>query len=128
DLINHNHLYASRRTYGRGCATNSGPAANTAATVTHITRGPEARCVSMSAMFGKKVKEYVRFERWILILIVVVFALRLGLSLAGVSNKNGRLVSPAEWVSISLVLLVGLLYFAIAVQTTGFGTYKHLFP
>ena len=83
----------------------------------------------MSAMFGKKVKEYVRFERWILILIVVVFALRLGLSLAGVSNKeNGRLASPAEWVSINLVLLVGILYCAIAVQTTGFGTYKHLFP
>ena len=80
-------------------------------------------------MFGKKVKEYVRFERWILILIVVVFALRLGLSLAGVSNKEaGRVASPTEWVSINLVLLVGILYCAIAVQTTGFGTYKHLFP
>ena len=42
----------------------------------------------MSAMFGKKVKEYVRFEQWILILIVVVFALRLGLSLAGVSKAE----------------------------------------
>jgi hypothetical protein len=39
-----------------------------------------AENVTMSAMFGKKVKEYLRFERWILILIVVVFALRLGLS------------------------------------------------
>lgn len=83
--------------------------------------GPEARCDTISAMFGKKVEEYVRFERWILILIVVVFALRLGLSLAGVSNNK------TEWVSINLVLLVGLLYCAIAVQTTGFGTYKHLF-
>ena len=88
----------------------------------------------MSAMFGKKVKEYVRFERWILILIVVVFALRLGLSLAGVSNGgNTRLrwygdYKATEWVSINLVLLVGILYCAIAVQTTGFGTYKHLFP
>ena len=86
----------------------------------------------MSAMFGKKVKEYVRFERWILILIVVVFALRLGLSLAGVSNANspGKFLLPkqTEWISINLVLLVGILYCAIAVQTTGFGTYKHLFP
>jgi 23S rRNA (uracil1939-C5)-methyltransferase len=85
----------------------------------------------LPAVFGKKVKEYVRFERWILILIVVVFALRLGLSLAGVSNKEngfGRLASGPEWVSINLVLLVGILYCAIAVQTTGFGTYKHLFP
>ena len=32
------------------------------------------------------------------------------------------------WVSINLVLLAGLLYCAIAVQTAGFGTYKHLFP
>ena len=101
----------------------------------------------MSAMFGKKVKEYVRFERWILILIVVVFALRLGLSLAGVGeaktpiNLRWALGVPVaganvanlsnkvtELVSINLVLLVGILYCAIAVQTTGFGTYKHLFP
>jgi len=84
-------------------------------------------------MFGKKVKEYVRFERWILILIVVVFALRLGLSLAGAS-VGGNIAAldgnykATEWVSINLVLLVGILYCAIAVQTTGFGTYKHLFP
>jgi hypothetical protein len=93
--------------------------------------------VTMSAMFGKKVKEYVRFEWWILILIVVVFALRLGLSLAGVSNAEypvmvGTVVptipKATEWVSINLVLLVGILYCAIAVQTRGFGTYKHLFP
>ena len=51
-------------------------------------RGPEGRCVTMPAMFGKKVEEYVRFERWILILIVVVFALRLGLSLAGVGEAK----------------------------------------
>src|SRR5215831_10750618 len=86
----------------------------------------------MSAMFGKKLKEYVRFERWILILVVVVFALRLGLSLAGVSNaySPGKFLLPkeTEWVSINLVLLAGILYCAIAVQTTGFGTYKHLFP
>jgi hypothetical protein len=87
----------------------------------------------MPAMFGKKVKEYVRFERWILILIVVVFALRLGLSLAGVP-VGGNIAAldgnykAIEWVSINLVLLVGILYCAIAVQTTGFGTYKHLFP
>jgi hypothetical protein len=92
----------------------------------------------MSAMFGKKVKEYVRFERWILILIVVVFALRLGLSLAGVSKAEYPFITTTgiqtplpkgtEWVSINLVLLVGILYCAIAVQTRGFGTYKHLFP
>jgi len=88
-------------------------------------------------MFGKKLEEYVRFERWILILIVVVFALRLGLSLAGVSKAESPVMTrtgiptipkATEWVSINLVLLVGILYCAIAVQTRGFGTYKHLFP
>jgi hypothetical protein len=100
-------------------------------------------------MFGKKVKEYVRFERWILILIVVVFALRLGLSLAGVSKAEHPFITRTgiqtplpkgtEWLSINLVLLAGILYCAIAVQTRGFGcaiavqtrgfgTYKHLFP
>jgi len=88
-------------------------------------------------MFGKKLGEYFRFERWILILIVVVFALRLGLSLAGVSKpelpvmtRTGIPTIPkaAEWVSLNLVLLVGILYCAIAVQARGFGTYKHLFP
>ena len=64
----------------------------------------------MPDMFGKKSEDYIRFERWILFLIMVVFALRLGLSLAGVSNNK------TEWVSINLVLLVGLLYCAIAVQ------------
>jgi len=97
------------------------------------SRVAQKRCVSMSAMFGKQVKEYVHFERWILILIVVVFALRLGLSLAGVP-VGGNIAAldgnykATEWVSINLVLLVGILYCAIAVQTRGFGTYKHLFP
>ena len=91
----------------------------------------------MSAMLGKKVKEYIRFEWWILILIVMVFALRLSLSLAGASKaeypvmtRTGIPTIPkaTEWVSINLVLLVGIVYCAIAVQTRGFGTYKHLFP
>ena len=88
-------------------------------------------------MLGKKVTEYVRFERWILILIVVVFALRLGLSLAGVSKpempvmtRTGIPTIPkaTEWLSINLVLLAGIVYCAIGVETRGFGTYKHLFP
>jgi hypothetical protein len=73
-------------------------------------------------MFGKKPEEYVRFERWILILIAVVFAARLALSLAGVPNEQ------ASRVSVNLTLLFGTIYCAVAVHTTGFGTYKHLFP
>jgi hypothetical protein len=32
-----------------------------------------------------------------------------------------------RWVSINIVLLVGLIYCSIAVHTTGFGSYKQLF-
>ena len=54
-----------------------------------VPRGRSAYGVTISAaMFGRNLGEYVRFERWILIAIVVVFALRLGLSLAGVPNNN----------------------------------------
>src|SRR5262245_17852118 len=72
-------------------------------------------------MFGKKLSEYVRFERWILILVAIAFVARLSISLAGTSFTTTR------WVSINLVLLVGLIYCSIAVHTTGFGSYKQLF-
>jgi hypothetical protein len=72
-------------------------------------------------MFGKKFSEYVRFERWILVLFAVAFVARLSLSLAGTSFTSTR------WVSINLVLLVGLIYCSVAVHTTGFGSYKQLF-
>ena len=69
-------------------------------------------------MFGKTGAEYARFERWILILIVLVFALRLGMSLSGVPNV------VTKWVSINLVLLVGLVYCGVAVHTARFGQSK----
>jgi hypothetical protein len=72
-------------------------------------------------VFGKKLQEYFRFERWILILIVAVFVIRLGLSLGGIP------ISIDRWVSINLVLLLGLIYCSVAVHTTGFGGYKQLF-
>ena len=71
-------------------------------------------------MFGKKLSDYVRFESWVLILIVVVFLARLGLSLRGSSYEQIR------WVSINVVLLVGLIYCAIAVHIRKFGAYKQL--
>jgi hypothetical protein len=71
-------------------------------------------------MFGKKLSEYIHFEGWLLILIAVVWAVRLGLSLTGTS------FDITKWVSINIVLLVGLLYCSIGVQTSGFGSYKQL--
>src|SRR3989442_13995595 len=70
-------------------------------------------------MFGKKLSEYFQFQRWILILIAAVWLVRLVLSLTGG-------YSTARWVSINIVLLVGLVYYAVAVHTKEFGSYKQL--
>jgi hypothetical protein len=72
-------------------------------------------------LFGKKFSEYVRFERWILILIAAVFVIRMGVSAAGTP------INVARWVSINLVLLAGLIYCSVGVHTKGFGSYKQLF-
>jgi hypothetical protein len=72
-------------------------------------------------VFGKKFSEYVRFERWILILIGSAFIIRMAISAAGTP------IDVARWVSINIVLLAGLVYCSVAVQTTGFGGYKQLF-
>jgi hypothetical protein len=72
-------------------------------------------------VFGKKFSEYVQFEWWILTLIAVVWAIRLGLSLAGTTFEVDR------WISINIVLLLGLIYCSIAVHLRRFGSYKQLF-
>jgi hypothetical protein len=73
-------------------------------------------------IFGKNLWEYIRFQKVILGLIVVVALARLALSLAGVPN------SSAKWLSVSAVSLLGLLYYAVRVHTRGFGSYRHLLP
>jgi len=73
-------------------------------------------------MFGKSVGQYVSFQRWFLVAIVVVFVVRLGLSLAGTPNAT------AKWVSVTVMLLLGTLYYGVAVHTRGFGSYKQLYP
>jgi hypothetical protein len=72
-------------------------------------------------MFGKKFGEYVRFESWVLILVAVAFAARL------VVGMTGTPVATTRWISINIVLLVGLIYCSVAVHTRGFGSYKQLF-
>jgi hypothetical protein len=71
-------------------------------------------------MLGRKFSDYVRFESWILILIVLMFLVRLGLSLSGES------FSQIRWFSINLVLFLGLFYCAVAVHIRKFGAYKQL--
>lgn len=71
-------------------------------------------------IFGKPLSEYVAFAKIFLVLIVIVGVARLGLSLAGVENAT------VKWLSISVVALVGLVYYSVRVHTSGFGSYKQL--
>ena len=71
-------------------------------------------------MPGKKLTDYIQFERWILVLIAAMWAIRLAVSLAGTSFTVTR------WFSINIILLIGLIYCSIAVHTSGFGSFKQL--
>ena len=72
-------------------------------------------------IFGKRLAEYVAFAKPFLILILAVGIARLALSLGGAD-------STARWVSITAAIWIGVLYYAIRVHTTGFGSYKQLLP
>lgn len=66
--------------------------------------------------------ESLRFQRGSLILIALVWAIRLGLSLAGVSDDAAR------WASISAVgLTTAVLYYPWALWRSGFGAFKLLY-
>jgi len=73
-------------------------------------------------MFGKTVAQYLGFQKIVLALIVLAFAVRFALSAAGAPN------SVARWISVTVVLLAGLVYYGVAVHTSGFGSYKQLYP
>jgi hypothetical protein len=74
------------------------------------------------SIFGKPLSEYAAFARPFLGLILVVGIARLALSLGGVPNAT------AKWISITAVIWIGVLYFAIRVHTSAFGSYKQLLP
>ena len=73
-------------------------------------------------IFGKKISEYLAFQKYILLLIIAVGLGRLLLSLGGVDN------SITKWLSISVVSLIGVIYYGVRVHTAGFGSYKHILP
>lgn len=73
-------------------------------------------------IFGKRLSEYVAFCKPFLGLILFVGIVRLALSLGGTPNTTAR------WLSVTAVIWIGLLYYAIRVHTSGFGSYKQLLP
>jgi len=73
-------------------------------------------------VFGKKLSQYVAFQKVVLAVIAVLGILRLVLSLAGVSD------AATKWLSMTAVVLAALVYYGVTVYTKGFGTYRHLLP
>ena len=73
-------------------------------------------------MFGKRVSEYLAFEKVWLFLIAAVGLVRLGVSLAGSPDRT------AAWFSMNVVVWAGCLYYGAAVHTRGFGSYRQLLP
>ncbi len=73
-------------------------------------------------MFGKRVTEYLGFQKAWLILLAVVGLGRLGLSLAGLPDRT------VMWLSMTVVGWAAVLYYGVAVHTRGFGSYQHLLP
>jgi len=73
-------------------------------------------------VFGKSLSEYVAFSRNVTLLILVVGIARLGLSLYGLP------VAETKWVSMTLVMFLGIIYLGFRAHTAGFGSYKHLLP
>jgi hypothetical protein len=52
----------------------------------------------------------------------LAWLVRLTLSLSGTPNAS------AKWISVTAVLLLGVLYYGVAVHTRRFGSYKQLYP
>jgi hypothetical protein len=73
-------------------------------------------------VFGKSLIEYISFVKWFCLLILVVGLTRLSLSLRGIPNAD------TKWISMSAVLTLGVIYYAVRIHTSGFGSYKQLLP
>jgi hypothetical protein len=73
-------------------------------------------------MFGKRLSQYVRFQKLLLLLTAAVGLARLGLSLAGLPDDSVR------WLSMNGVLWASAVYYGVAVHTRGFGSYRQILP
>ena len=73
-------------------------------------------------IFGKSLSDYIRFEGVFLILVLAVGLARLALSLLGVPN------STTWFLSLTVLFLLGMVFYSVTVHTSGFGSYKQLLP
>lgn len=73
-------------------------------------------------IFGKSFSNYLAFQKVWLALTAIVGIARLGLSLSGQPDAT------AKWASMTVVGLAAIIYYGVAVHTSGFGSYKQLLP
>jgi hypothetical protein len=73
-------------------------------------------------MFGKRLSQYLDFQKGILGLLATVGLARLGLSLAGLPDTT------VSWLSMNVVAWAGALYYGVAVHTKDFGSYRQILP
>lgn len=73
-------------------------------------------------IFGKSFSDYLAFQKVWLALTAIVGIARLGLSLSGQPDAT------VKWASMTVVGLVAIIYYGVAVHTSGFGSYKQLLP
>ena len=73
-------------------------------------------------MFGKRISQYLCFQKMLLGLVAAVGLALLGLSLAGLPDTT------VTWLSMTVVGWAAVLYYGVAVHTRGFGSYKQLLP
>jgi hypothetical protein len=76
----------------------------------------------MTTIFGKSVRDYLRFQKGFLVVAAAVGFGRLGLSLAGLQD------STVAWLSMSAVAPAATLYYGVSVHTRRFGSYPQLLP
>jgi len=69
-------------------------------------------------IFGRRLSEYAGFCKVFLVLIGLTGIARLVLSLSGTPNATAR------WFSMTVLVWIGVLYYAVRVHTSGFGSYK----
>jgi hypothetical protein len=73
-------------------------------------------------IFGKKISEYVAFQKWFIVAALVVGFVKLAMSLGGVPNAT------LKWLPVNAVVFAGVLYAGVKVYTSGFGSYRQILP
>lgn len=73
-------------------------------------------------IFGRKISEYIAFQKWFMVATAVVGLVKLALSLGGVPTAT------LKFVPMNAVVFAGMFYAGVKVYTSGFGSYRQILP